>query len=71
MQKTTVDEQMDRLREMFERDNLILTTEMSTALNISSNTFNLLEADFAILTIIIIIIIIIKQENNEWRIIKD
>ena len=67
MQKTTVDEQMDRLREMFERDDLILTTEMSTALNISSNT--LLEADFAILTIIIIIII--KQENNEWRIIKD
>ena len=69
MQKTTVDEQMDRLREMFERDDLILTTEMSTALNISSNTFNLLEADFAILTIIIIIII--KQENNEWHIIKD
>jgi len=69
VQKTTVDEQMDRLREMFERDDLILTTEMSTALNISSNTFNLLEADFAILTIIIIIII--KQENNEWRIIKD
>jgi len=67
VQKTTVDEQMDRLREMFERDDLILTTEMSTALNISSNT--LLEADFAILTIIIIIII--KQENNEWRIIKD
>ena len=67
MQKTTVDEQMDRLREMFERDDLILTTEMSTALNISSNT--LLEADFAILTIIIIIII--KQENNEWHIIKD
>jgi len=69
VQKTTVDEQMDRLREMFERDDLILTTEMSTALNISSNTFNLLEADFAILTIIIIIII--KQENNEWHIIKD